>query len=94
MITYINYTIKTTIHLKIMHILHIFRILIAHTHYRLLHQINCVKWIVIYHKFQKQFLVCRLQLRELTLDPIELRQIEDLRDVEFLKQMFRILSLM
>ncbi len=54
------------------------------TLYRLLDQTHCVIRSIIYQVLQQQFLVCRLELGEVTFDPVELRtirHIEDLGDV-------------
>ena len=62
----------------------------------MLDQANCVVWSITYHTLQQQFLVCRLQLREITFNAVELwtvRHIEDLGDVQLLKQMLRVLGL-
>ena len=63
----------------------------------MLDQTHCVIRSIIYHTLQQQFLVGRLDLGEVTFDAIELwtvRHIEDLGDVQLLKQMLRILRLM
>jgi hypothetical protein len=83
-ITYINLTINNAIQSMLTHFHTSCRNLIAYTLYRLLDQTNCVIWSIINHTFQKEFLVCRLELREVTFDPIELwtiRHIEDLCDI-------------
>jgi len=62
----------------------------------LLDQTHCVVRSIIDHTLQQEFLVGRLELGEVTLDPVELRtvrHIEDLGDVQLLKQMLRILGL-
>ena len=73
------------------------RIVIAHTLYRLLDQAHGVVQSIADHTLQQEFLVGRLELGEVTLDPVELwtvRHIEDLGDVQLLEQMLRILRLM
>ena len=48
------------------------------------------------HTLQQQLLVCGLDLREVALNPVELRavrHVEDLGDVQLLKQQLRILGL-
>ena len=70
--------------MKVEGVLGFWGIVIAHTLYRLLDQTHCVIRSIIYHTLQQQFLVCNLELREETLDPVELRTvrpIEDLGDV-------------
>jgi hypothetical protein len=72
-------------------------IVIAHTLYRFLYQTHFVIRRIIYHTLQQEFLVGRLEFGEVTLDPVELwtvRHIEDLGDVQVLKQMLRVLGLM
>ncbi len=56
----------------------------------------CVLRSVVDHTLQQEFLVGRLELGEVTLDAFELRtvrDIEDLGDVQLLKQMLRVLGL-
>jgi hypothetical protein len=63
----------------------------------LLDQTHRVVWSIVDHTIQQEFLVGRLELGEVTLDPVELRtvrHIEDLGDVQLLKQMLRVLGLM
>ena len=63
----------------------------------MLDQTHCVVRSIVDHTVQQEFLVGRLELGEVTLDPVELRtvrHIEDLGDVQLLKQMLRILCLM
>ena len=62
----------------------------------MLDQAHRVVRSIVDHTLQQQFLVGRLELGEVTLDPIELwtiRYIEDFGDVQLLKQMLRILRL-
>jgi len=62
----------------------------------LLDQTHCVVWSIVDHTLQQEFLVGRLELGEVTLDPVELRtvgHIEDFGDVQLLKQMLRVLRL-
>ena len=63
----------------------------------MLNQAHCVVWSIAYHTLQQEFLVGRLELGQVALDPVELRtvrHIEDLGDVQLLKQMLRVLCLM
>jgi hypothetical protein len=63
----------------------------------LLDQTHCVVRSIVDHTLQQEFLVGRLELGEVTFDPVELRSvqhIEDLGDVHFLKQMLCIHRLM
>ncbi len=60
---------------------------LAHTLFRFLDQTHCVVWSIVYHTLQQEFLVGRLQLGEVTLDPVELRTVRhivDLGDVKLL----------
>ena len=62
----------------------------------MLDQTHRVVWRLLDHLSQKQLLVCGLDLGEVALDPVELRtvrHVEDLGDVQCLKEQLCILGL-